>query len=59
MPNPNVLNIVLYFELCALDFNVIVSNPPYSVRWKGDEDPTLINDDRFAPAGVLACGATR
>ena len=35
-------------------FDAIVSNPPYSVRWKGDEDPTLINDDRFAPAGVLA-----
>ena len=35
-------------------FDAIVSNPPYSVRWKGDEDPTLTNDDRFAPAGVLA-----
>jgi len=35
-------------------FDAIVSNPPYSVRWIGDEDPTLINDDRFAPAGVLA-----
>lgn len=35
-------------------FDAIVSNPPYSVRWKGDEDPTLINDERFAPAGVLA-----
>ena len=35
-------------------FDVIVSNPPYSVRWKGDEDVTLINDLRFAPAGVLA-----
>jgi type I restriction enzyme M protein len=35
-------------------FDAIVSNPPYSVRWKGDDDPTLINDDRFAPAGVLA-----
>jgi type I restriction enzyme M protein len=35
-------------------FDAIVSNPPYSLNWKGDEDPTLINDDRFAPAGVLA-----
>ncbi len=35
-------------------FDVIVSNPPYSVKWIGDDDPTLINDDRFAPAGVLA-----
>jgi len=31
-----------------------VSNPPYSVKWIGSEDPTLINDERFAPAGVLA-----
>lgn len=35
-------------------FEVIVSNPPYSIKWKGDEDPKLINDPRFAPAGVLA-----
>lgn len=35
-------------------FDAIVSNPPYSVNWKGADDPTLINDDRFAPAGVLA-----
>lgn len=35
-------------------FDAIVSNPPYSVKWVGDEDPTLINDERFAPAGVLA-----
>ncbi|MDO5510074.1 MAG: type I restriction-modification system subunit M, partial [Weeksellaceae bacterium] len=35
-------------------FDAIVSNPPYSVKWVGDNDPTLINDDRFAPAGVLA-----
>jgi len=35
-------------------FDAIVSNPPYSVNWIGDSDPTLINDDRFAPAGVLA-----
>ena len=35
-------------------FDAIVSNPPYSVKWVGDGDPTLINDDRFAPAGKLA-----
>ena len=38
----------------AKPFDAIVSNPPYSVRWVGSDDPTLINDDRFAPAGVLA-----
>lgn len=35
-------------------FDAIVSNPPYSVKWTGSDDPTLINDERFAPAGVLA-----
>jgi type I restriction enzyme M protein len=35
-------------------FDAIVSNPPYSVKWIGSDEPTLINDDRFAPAGVLA-----
>ncbi len=35
-------------------FDVIVSNPPYSVKWVGDDDPILINDPRFSPAGVLA-----
>ena len=35
-------------------FDLIVSNPPYSVRWPGDSDPVLINDERFSPAGVLA-----
>ncbi|MGO3018150.1 MAG: type I restriction-modification system subunit M [Anaerococcus sp.] len=35
-------------------FEVIVSNPPYSIKWEGDKDPTLINDPRFSPAGVLA-----
>lgn len=35
-------------------FDVIVSNPPYSVKWDGDDNPLLINDQRFAPAGVLA-----
>lgn len=35
-------------------FDAIVSNPPYSINWIGSDDPTMINDDRFAPAGVLA-----
>lgn len=35
-------------------FEAIVSNPPYSTRWVGDGDVTLINDPRYAPAGVLA-----
>ena len=35
-------------------FEVIVSNPPYSIKWAGDENPLLINDPRFAPAGILA-----
>ena len=35
-------------------FDAIVSNPPYSIHWAGKSDPTLINDERFAPAGILA-----
>ena len=35
-------------------FDAIVSNPPYSIKWVGKDDPTLINDPRFSPAGVLA-----
>ena len=35
-------------------FEAIVSNPPYSTKWEGDENPLLINDPRYAPAGVLA-----
>lgn len=35
-------------------FEAIVSNPPYSTKWVGKDDPTLINDPRFSPAGVLA-----
>lgn len=38
----------------GLSFEAIVSNPPYSTRWEGDSNPLLINDERFAPAGVLA-----
>ena len=35
-------------------FEAVVSNPPYSIRWVGEDDATLINDPRFSPAGVLA-----
>lgn len=35
-------------------FEVIVSNPPYSIKWEGDNNPLLINDERYSPAGVLA-----
>ena len=35
-------------------FEAIVSNPPYSIKWEGDSNPILINDQRFSPAGVLA-----
>ncbi len=35
-------------------FDAIVSNPPYSTKWVGSDNATLINDARFAPAGVLA-----
>ena len=35
-------------------FEAIVSNPPYSIKWEGNDNPVLINDERFSPAGVLA-----
>ena len=35
-------------------FEVIVSNPPYSIKWAGNDNPVLINDPRYSPAGVLA-----
>ena len=38
----------------AEPFEVIVSNPPYSIKWVGDDNPVLINDERFSSAGVLA-----
>ena len=38
----------------GMKFDAIVSNPPYSVKWVGDANPILINDARFAPAGILA-----
>lgn len=41
-------------QLADAPFDVIVSNPPYSIKWVGKDDPTLANDPRFSPAGVLA-----
>lgn len=38
----------------TIRFDAIVSNPPYSTKWDGEENPILINDVRFSPAGVLA-----
>jgi len=38
----------------AAPFEAIVSNPPYSIKWAGADNPLLINDPRFSPAGVLA-----
>jgi type I restriction enzyme M protein len=35
-------------------FEAIVSNPPYSIKWEGSDNPLLINDPRFSPAGILA-----
>lgn len=37
-----------------MQFDAIVSNPPYSIKWIGDDNPLLINDERFSPASVLA-----
>ena len=37
-----------------MDFDAIVSNPPYSIKWEGEDNPILINDERYAPAGILA-----
>lgn len=38
----------------GMEFDAIVSNPPYSIGWAGKSNPLLINDERYAPAGVLA-----
>ena len=35
-------------------FECIVSNPPYSIKWVGDENSLLVNDPRFWLAGILA-----
>jgi len=41
-------------HLDEIPFDAIVSNPPYSTKWVGEDNPLLINDDRFSPAGILA-----
>lgn len=41
-------------HIIAEPFDAIVSNPPYSTKWEGKDNPLLIGDDRFSPAGVLA-----
>ncbi|MBR4748915.1 MAG: type I restriction-modification system subunit M [Abditibacteriota bacterium] len=35
-------------------FDAIVSNPPYSIKWKGKTNPLYADDPRFSPAGALA-----
>ncbi|XKT74352.1 MAG: type I restriction-modification system subunit M [Patescibacteria group bacterium UBA2163] len=37
-----------------LQAEVIVANPPFSAKWKGDTDPILAQDDRFTQYGRLA-----
>jgi type I restriction enzyme M protein len=37
-----------------MQFDGIVSNPPYSTKWEGKDNTILINDERYSPAGVLA-----
>ena len=37
-----------------LKAEAIVANPPFSAKWKGKDDPTLANDERFAPYGDIA-----
>ncbi|WP_143823653.1 type I restriction-modification system subunit M, partial [Mycoplasmopsis agassizii] len=36
------------------NYEAIVSNPPYSVKWDGNANGLLTNDDRFKGPGVLA-----
>ena len=42
------------YQMQEAPFEVIVSNPPYSIKWEGDENPKLTNDPRYSPAGALA-----
>ncbi|MBQ8241271.1 MAG: type I restriction-modification system subunit M [Bacteroides sp.] len=48
--NPEHMDEVKKFK----GFDAIVSNPPYSIKWDGEDNPILINDERFADAGILA-----
>lgn len=48
--NPEHMDEVKEFK----GFDAIVSNPPYSIKWDGEDNPILINDERFADAGILA-----
>lgn len=43
-----------FYRPYFFSLNITAGNPPYSIKWAGDENPLLINDPRFAPAGVLA-----
>ena len=45
---------LLHPQHLGMDFDAIVSNPPYSLKWEGKQNPLLINDLRYSPAGVLA-----
>jgi type I restriction enzyme M protein len=37
-----------------LKAEIILANPPFSVNWKGENDPQLAQDDRFSQYGRLA-----
>lgn len=50
--NGDTLTEPIYWE--DKPFEAIVSNPPYSIKWEGSDNPRLINDPRFSPAGILA-----
>ena len=47
-------NTLTHPQHLGMQFDAIVSNPPYSKKWDGKENPILINDERYSPAGVLA-----
>ena len=50
------------YNLCRINMflhdinydNFDIRLPPYSLKWDGKDNPLLINDDRYSPAGVLA-----
>lgn len=37
-----------------LKAEAIIANPPFSAKWKGEDDPQLVHDDRFSQYGRLA-----